>query len=194
VLCQLVPDEPENFGLLALMLLQDSRRDARINALGELVTLDDQDRSLWDRRSIEEGLRLLETALGWRRIGPYQLQAAIAAVHAEAGAAWETDWPQIVALYNELKRINPSPILALNHAAAVAMSEGPDQGLQLIEAAGASGKLDHYYFFHAARADLLRRLERTEEAKETYTRALALTSNQVEQDYVRRRLAELSAR
>ena len=190
LLCRLMPDEPENLGLLALMLLQDSRRDARINARGELVTLEEQDRSLWDRIEIEEGLRLVETALRLRRVGAYQLQAAIAAVHAEAKAAGETDWRQIVALYAELKRINPSPIVALNHAAAVAMSEGCEQGLRLIEAAGASGKLDHYYFFHAARADLLRRLGRTQEAQAAYSRALQLTANQVEQKYIRRRLAE----
>jgi RNA polymerase sigma-70 factor (ECF subfamily) len=194
VLRQLIPDEPENLGLLALMLLQDSRRDARISARGELVVLEEQDRSLWDRQSIEEGVRLVETALRAGRVGAYQLQAAIAAVHAEAKVAQETDWPQIVALYSELKRISPSPIVALNHAAAVAMSEGPNQGLQLIEAAGGSGKLDQYYFFHAARADLLRRLERTEEAEAAYELALALTANQVEQDYVRRRLDELRRR
>jgi RNA polymerase sigma-70 factor (ECF subfamily) len=194
VLCQLIPDEPENLGLLALMLLQDSRRDARVNTQGELVTLEKQDRSLWDRQSIEEGLRLVQTSLRSGLVGAYQLQAAIAAVHAEAKTAAETDWRQIVALYSELIRINPSPIVALNHAAAVAMSEGLSQGLQLIEAAGASGELDRYYFFHAARADLLRRLERIEEAEAAYARAIALTANQVEQEYVRRRLDELSTR
>jgi RNA polymerase sigma-70 factor, ECF subfamily len=174
------------------MLLQDSRRDARINTQGELVTLEDQDRSLWDRSEIEEGLRLVETALRLRRVGPYQLQAAIAAVHAEAKSAGETDWRQIVALYAELTRIDPSPIVALNHAAAVAMSEGFEQGLLLIDEVGAEGKLDHYYFFHAARADLLRRLGRIEEAASAYSRALPLTANEVEQKYVRRRLAELA--
>jgi RNA polymerase sigma-70 factor, ECF subfamily len=188
LLCRLVPDEPENLGLLALMLLQDSRRDARINARSELVTLEEQDRSLWDRVNIKEGLRLVETALRFRRVGAYQLQAAIAAVHAEATTAMETDWQQIVALYAELKRINPSPIVALNHAAAVAMSEGLEEGLRMIEAAGEGGKLDQYYFFHAARADLLRRLNRTGEAHAAYSRALPLTSNQVEQKYVRCRL------
>jgi RNA polymerase sigma-70 factor (ECF subfamily) len=194
LLCRLMPDEPENLGLLALMLLQDSRRDARINTRGELVTLEEQDRSLWDSIEIDEGLRLVEIALRLRRVGVYQLQAAIAAVHAEAKQAAETDWHQIVALYAELKRISPSPIVALNHAAAVAMSSGCEQGLQLVEAAGASGKLDHYYFFHAARADLLRRLDRTQEAQAAYTRALALTANQVEQEYVRRRLKEATQR
>jgi RNA polymerase sigma-70 factor (ECF subfamily) len=192
VLCTLMPDEPENPGLLALMLLQDSRRDARINQHGALVTLEEQDRSLWDRQKIEEGLRLIETALRMRRVGVYQIQAAIAAVHAEAKAAAETDWPQIVALYKELMRVNASPIVALNHAAAVAMSEGPGKGLTLVDEAGASGKLDQYYLFHGARADLLRRLKRLPEARTAYGRALALTTNQVEQEYVRRRLSEVT--
>jgi RNA polymerase sigma-70 factor (ECF subfamily) len=192
VLCKLMPDEPENSGLLALMLLHDSRRDARVNDRGELVTLEEQDRSRWDREEIEEGLRLVEQALRLRRVGPLQLQAAIAAVHAEAQTPGETDWPQIVALYEELMRINPSPIVALNQAAAVAMSEGFEQGLMLIEKAGASGKLDDYYLFHAARADLLRRLNRLPEAATAYSRAAALTTNQVEQQYVRRRLREVT--
>jgi RNA polymerase sigma-70 factor (ECF subfamily) len=187
-----MPDEPENSGLLALMLLHDSRRDARVNDRGELVTLEEQDRSRWDREEIEEGLRLVEQALRLRRVGPLQLQAAIAAVHAEAQTPGETDWPQIVALYEELMRINPSPIVALNQAAAVAMSEGFEQGLMLIEKAGASGKLDDYYLFHAARADLLRRLNRLPEAATAYSRAAALTTNQVEQQYVRRRLREVT--
>ncbi|HUE80603.1 MAG TPA: RNA polymerase sigma factor [Pyrinomonadaceae bacterium] len=191
MLCELMPDNPENIGLLSLMLLQDSRRGARINERGELVTLEEQDRSLWDQTEIAEGVRLVETALGLHRVGAYQLQAAIAAVHAEAKSAAETDWRQIVALYTELKRINHSPIVALNHAAAVAMSEGYEKGLALIEAAGASGKLDNYYLFHSSRADLLRRLGRYEEARAAYSRALELTANQVEQDYVRRRLDEL---
>ena len=195
LLCRLMPSEshrPENLGLLALMLLQDSRNDARIDARRELVTLEEQDRSLWDRQEIEEGLRLVETALLLHRLGAYQLQAAIAAVHAEAKTAEETDWQQIVALYAELKRINPSPVVALNHAAAVAMSKGCEEGLRLIEAAGASGKLDQYYLFHAARADLLRRLNRLDEAAMAYSRALPLTANQVEQKYVRRRLLEVT--
>jgi RNA polymerase sigma-70 factor (ECF subfamily) len=192
LICELMPDEPENFGLLALMLLQDSRRDARLNAFDELVTLEEQDRSLWDAKQIEEGLLLVETALRVGRVGPYQLQAAIAAVHAEARAAEDTDWAQIVALYSELRRLSPSPVVALNHAAAVAMSEGYSEGLRLAEAAGAAGKLDEYYFFHAARADLLRRLDRNDEAQRAYARALQLTTNQVEQRYIRRRLSELT--
>ena len=191
VLCELAPNEPENLGLLALMLLQDSRRDARINERGELVTLEEQDRALWDRKEIEEGLSLVERALRLHRIGAYQLQAAIAAVHAEARTAGETDWPQIVALYEELMRISSSPIIALNHAAAVAMSEGFAKGLALVDEAGATGKLDQYYLFHAARADLLRRLNRLPEAAAAYSRALELTTNRVEQEYVRRRLREV---
>jgi RNA polymerase sigma-70 factor (ECF subfamily) len=190
VLCELVPNEPENTGLIALMLLQDSRRDARINARGELVTLEEQDRSRWDRNEIEEGLQVLERTLRLQRVGIYQLQAAIAAVHSEAETAAETDWPQIVALYKELMQVNSSPIVALNHAAAVAMSDGLELGLKLVDEAGASGKLDHYFLFHAARADLLRRLNRLEEARTAYTRALSLTTNRVEQHYIRRRLSE----
>jgi RNA polymerase sigma-70 factor (ECF subfamily) len=197
ILCRLLPTKshgPENLGLLALMLLQDSRRDARINARGELVTLEEQDRSLWDQTEIDEGLQLVETALRLQRLGAYQLQAAIAAVHAEAKTPEETDWRQIVALYDELRRMNPSPVVALNHAAAVAMSEGFAQGLGLIDNAGASGQLDQYYLFHAARADLLRRLGRTQEAHGAYSRALALTPNQVEQAYYRRRIEENGVR
>jgi RNA polymerase sigma-70 factor (ECF subfamily) len=191
VLCEL-SNEPENLGLLALMLLQDSRRNARMNERAELVTLAEQDRSLWDRKEIDEGLRLVETALLMHRVGNYQLQAAIAAVHAEAKAARETDWPQIVALYKELMRINSSPVVALNHAAAVAMSEGFEKGLVLVEEAGADRKLEQYYLFHAARADLLRRLSRLQEAQAAYLSALALTTNQVEQQFIRRRLSEVT--
>ncbi|HEX6730494.1 MAG TPA: RNA polymerase sigma factor [Pyrinomonadaceae bacterium] len=192
LLCQLLPDEPENSGLLSLMLLQDSRRDARINAEGEFVTLEDQDRSLWDQKQIREGLQLIQKALGQQRIGSYQIQAAIAAVHAEAGTANETDWVQIVALYSELKRFNSSAVVALNHAVAVAMSEGPDRGLELIDVVASSGKLNDYYLFHSSRADLLRRTGRVTEAVEAYNHALALTENRVEQNYVRRRLGEIS--
>lgn len=192
LLCELAPDDPENRGLLALMLLQDSRREARTNTQGELVTLEEQNRSLWHHKQINEGLRLIESALRVHRVGSYQLQAAIAAVHAETQTPAETDWRQIAALYLELRRINPSAIVALNHAAAVAMSDGPERGLTLIEEAGATGALEHYYLFHASRADLLRRLERTDEAKLAYARALELTSNQVEQNYVKRRLEEIN--
>ena len=190
VLCELLPDEPENSALLALMLLQNSRRKARVNHCGELVTLEEQDRSLWNRDEINDGLRLLESALASRRIGRYQLQAAIAAVHCEARSASETDWRQIVALYEELMRISSSPVIALNHAAAVAMHRGPEQGLNLMESSRVRDRLDNYYLYHAARADLLRRLHRTNEARDAYERALSLTTNQIEQNYFRRRLQE----
>ena len=173
------------------MLLHDSRRDARTNAAGELVTLEDQDRSLWVADQIEEGVRALERALGLHQAGPYQLQAAIAAVHAEARTAADTDWTQIAALYRELAKINPSAVIALNHAAAVAMSEGPDKGLALIDALGASGELEKYHLYHAARADLLRRMNRREEALGAYRKAIALVTNKVEADYLRRRAAGL---
>jgi RNA polymerase sigma-70 factor (ECF subfamily) len=191
VLCELLPDEPENLGLLALMLLQDSRREARVNDEGELVTLEEQDRSRWDAREIEEGVQLVQRALRMRRIGSYQLQAAIAAVHAEAQTADQTDWRQIVALYEELMRITSSPIVALNHAAAVAMGESLERGLSLIEAAGDA--LQNYYLFHASRADLLRRLNRFDEATAAYETALSLTTNRVEQNYIRGRLRSISA-
>jgi RNA polymerase sigma-70 factor (ECF subfamily) len=192
VLCELMPNEPENFGLLALMLLQDSRRRARVNDRGELVLLEEQDRSLWDRKEIDEGVRLVERALAMRRPGSYQVQAAIAAVHCEAETAADTDWRQIVALYERLLRISSSPVVALNYAAAVAMSDGPETGLELIESAGAGGRLEQYYLFHAARADLLRRLNRFDEAHTAYERALSLSTNRVEQNYIRQRLAETS--
>jgi RNA polymerase sigma-70 factor (ECF subfamily) len=191
VLCELLPNDPENMGLLALMLLQDSRRWARVNNEGELVTLEAQDRSRWDEAEIAEGMQLVQEALSLRRVGNYQLQAAIAAVHAEAKHADQTDWRQIVALYEELLRLTSSPVVALNHAAAVAMSEGPEQGLRLLEAAGAGGALQNYYLFHASRADLLRRLDRSDEAASAYATALSLTTNHVEQNYIRRRLEEL---
>jgi RNA polymerase sigma-70 factor (ECF subfamily) len=190
MLCELSPDEPENVALLALMLLQDSRREARIDKEGDFVTLEEQDRSRWDSNEIDEGLQLLEKALRLERVGNYQLQAAIAAVHAEATSADQTDWRQIVLLYEELMRINTSAVVALNHAAAVAMSEGIERGLNLVDEVGSQGSLDQYYLFHAARADLLRRLNRTQEAAIAYTRALALTTNQVERQYIRKRLSE----
>ena len=192
LLCELLPDEPENAGLLALMLLQDSRREARVNDRGELVTLEEQDRSLWDRKEIEEGIRLVETALPRGRVGNYQIQAAIAAVHAEAKNADETDWRQIVALYEELMRVTSSPVVALNHAAAVAMGEGFERGLSLIESANTNGALENYYLFHASRADLLRRLDQSNDAIAAYEHALDLTTNSVEQNYIRRRLRKLT--
>lgn len=191
VLGELQPDEPENIGLRALMLLQDSRRNARVNADGEFVVLEEQDRSKWDVQEIDEGLQLVEKALNLGRVGNYQIQAAIAAVHSEAKTAEETDWPQIVALYQLLMKINSSPVVALNYAAAVAMSEGADKGLTLIDEVNADSKLENYYLFHAARADLLRRLDRFDEATTSYMRALSLTTNEIEQEYLRKRLTDV---
>jgi len=191
-LSELLPGKPENLGLLALMLLHDSRRDARVNASGELVPLEEQDRSAWHRAQMEEGLEVLEKALQMGAAGPYQLQAAIAAVHAQAKTPEETDWKQIAALYGVLARQNGSPVVALNHAVAVAMSEGFEKGLSEMHRLGESGELDSYYLYHAARADLLRRLRRNQEAVAAYERALALTANAVERRYLRRRMAELA--
>jgi len=188
MLCEVDVPEPENFGLLALMLLHDSRRHARVDDAGMLVTLEDQDRSLWDRERIGEGLTIVEAALRRGQIGPYQLQAAIAAVHAEAATAADTDWRQIAALYSELAWINPSPVVLLNRAVAIGMSEGPERGLALIDALSGLGD---YHLFHAARADLLRRLGCTSAAAEAYRNALSLTANAVERAYLERRLAEL---
>jgi RNA polymerase sigma-70 factor, ECF subfamily len=188
---ELLPREPEILGLLALMLLHDSRRDGRVNGAGELVPLEEQDRSLWHSNQIEEGLHLVETALRMGSAGPYQLQAAIAALHAQAKTAAQTDWKQIAELYGLLARQNRSPVVALNHAVAVAMAEGCARGLEQIQQLGASGGLDSYYLYHAARADLLRRLNRKEEARAAYDRALSLTANAVERRYLRRRIAEI---
>ncbi|HEY6307644.1 MAG TPA: RNA polymerase sigma factor [Candidatus Angelobacter sp.] len=190
-LCELLPQEPENLGLLALMLLQDSRRDARIDGQGRLVTLEEQDRRLWDQKQIQEGLALVHRALPMRAIGPYQLQAAIAALHAEAQSPAETDWRQIAALYQELLRVSPSPVVALNHAVAVAMSGSLEQGLKQMEHLGESGDLEHYHLFHAARADILRRLGRRQEAAGAYRQALRLATNKVEQEYLTQRLSEV---
>jgi RNA polymerase sigma-70 factor, ECF subfamily len=190
-LSELMPSEPENFGLLALMLLHDSRRDARVNAAGELVPLEEQDRSIWHAAQIEEGLFLVERALRMGKAGPYQLQAAIAALHGQAKTAAETDWKQIAALYAALARRSPSPVVALNHAVAIAMSEGLEQGLDVVRQLGASGELDSYYLYHAALADLLRRAGCKEEALAAYERALSLTANAVERRYLRRRASEL---
>ncbi len=187
-LCELLPNEPENLGLLALMLLHDSRRDARIDQQGQLVTLEDQDRALWDQERIQEGLALVNRALPMRRIGSYQLQAAIVALHAEAHSPDQTDWAQIAALYQELLRISPSPVVALNHAVAVAMSRDLEEGLEQIDRVGAAGGLEQYHLFHAARADILRRLGRREAAVGAYQEALRLATNNVEQSYLRRRL------
>jgi RNA polymerase sigma-70 factor (ECF subfamily) len=190
-LVELMPHNPENMALLALMLLHDSRRDARSTRDGQLIPLEEQDRSLWHQDQIAEGIPLVERALGRRNPGPYQLQAAIAAIHAEARTAQETDWKQIAALYAILNTAQASPIVALNHAVAVAMSEGLERGLAMIEELGACGELNSYHLYHAARADLLRRMGRNPEAIESYRRALALTSNSVELRYLGRRLSSL---
>jgi RNA polymerase sigma-70 factor (ECF subfamily) len=174
------------------MLLQDSRRAARVNEGAELVVLEEQDRSRWDQDKIKEGIRHVERVLPLGRVGNYQIQAAIAAVHAEAKTAGETDWPQIVALYKELMRINPSPIVTLNHAVAVAMTGRVIEGLALMEEANATRRLEPYYLYHASRADLFRRLHRNDDAAAAYRRALALATNQIEQQYLRRRLGEVS--
>jgi RNA polymerase sigma-70 factor, ECF subfamily len=191
MLCEIDAEEPESLGLLALMLLHDSRRHARVDGEGALVTLEDQDRSLWDRGQIREGLALIDEALRIGRIGPYQLQAAIVAVHAEARTAAETDWAQIAALYDELAQINLTPVVLLNGAVAVGMSEGPGRGLSLIDRLGASGALDRYHLFHAARADMLRRLGSHNAAADAYRQALALTANGIERTFLERRLAAL---
>jgi len=188
LLAVLMPDEAEVLGLLALMLLQDSRREARTGAHGELVLLEEQDRSLWDRERIGEGLRILDRALSLRRPGPYQLQAAIAALHARAPSADETDWRQIAALYTELERWTGSPVVALNHAVAAAMAHGPEVGLRMTDRIPG---LEGYHLFHATRADLLRRLERHTEAAVAYRRALELVTNPIERAYLERRLAEV---
>jgi RNA polymerase sigma-70 factor (ECF subfamily) len=188
LLTELLPD-PETLGLLALMLLHESRRAARSKD-GELVLLADQDRSLWDRALIAEGVSLVERALSSRRFGPYTLQAAIAAVHAEAKTADETDWAQIVALYDVLLRADPSPIIELNRAAAIAMRDGPAAGLAIIDAILARGELDGYHLAHSARADLCRRLGRLADARGSYQRALALVRQDAERRFLERRLRE----
>ncbi|HEY0153823.1 MAG TPA: RNA polymerase sigma factor [Longimicrobium sp.] len=190
LLVELLP-EPEAMGLLALMLLHESRRPARASAAGELVLLADQDRSLWDRGLIKEGVALVERALSSRRFGPYTLQAAIAAVHAEAPRAEATDWPQIVGLYDVLARADPSPVVKLNRAVAVAMRDGPAAGLALVDELLAGGELAAYHLAHSARADLCRRLGRTAEARAGYERALALALQEPERRFLARRLAEL---
>ena len=175
LLVELIP-EPEAEGLLAMMLLHDSRRAARVSSNGDLLVLEEQDRSLWDGDQIREGIKLTEVALRSGRFGPYTLQAAIGAVHAEAARAEETDWRQIAGLYDVLLRAQPSPVVELNRAVAIAMSEGPERGLELIDALLARGELENYQLAHSARADLLRRLGRRDEALAAYAAALALTS------------------
>ncbi len=191
LLVELLP-EPEAQGLLALMLLHDARRAARTSPDGELVLLDDQDRSLWNRAQIAEGGALVERAIATRRFGPYTLQAAIAAVHAEAPSAGATDWEEICALYDLLLRLLPTPVVELNRAAALAMRDGPAAGLALVDALLARGELRGYHLAHAARADLCRRLGRRTEAREAYEQALALARQEPERRFLERRLRELA--
>ena len=190
LLTELQP-EPEVVGLLALMLLQESRRAARTSPTGELILLENQDRSLWNRDQIAEGVALIEKALSSRRFGAYTLQAAIAAVHAEAKSAAATDWRQIVALYNQLVRIQPSPVVHLNRAVAIAMRDGPEAGLTHIDALLEHGELVNYYLAHSARADLYRRLGRTDEARAAYEKALALTQQEPERKFLQERIRQL---
>jgi RNA polymerase sigma-70 factor (ECF subfamily) len=190
LLVQLLP-EPEAMGLLALMLLHESRRAARMSADGDVILLDEQDRTLWDRAQIAEGVELVERALRSRRAEPYALQAAIAALHAEARTPADTDWAEVVGLYDVLMRVEPTPVVALNRAVAVAMRDGPAAGLALIDEIVAHGALKDYRLLHAARADLCRRLGRTGDARAAYERALALTRQEPERRFLERRLREL---
>ena len=192
LLLDLLPEQ-EVMGLLALMLLHESRRAARTSETRELVLLEHQNRSLWNQNYIREGIGLIERALASRRFGPYTLQAAIAAVHAEAPSTLETDWPQIVALYDLLSQADPSPIIALNRAVAVAMRDGPVKGLALVETLLEGGELANYHLAHAARADLCRRLGKPSEARASYERALALTKQEPERRFLEKRLAELQS-
>jgi RNA polymerase sigma-70 factor (ECF subfamily) len=197
VLCMLLTQEalhdalPEALGLLALMLLHDARRDARVGSDGELILLEAQDRSLWDQRKKQEGLALLEKALHMGHVGPYQLQAAISALHVQAKRAEETDWPQIAALYGMLMRIAPSPVIELNRVVAIAMADGPLAGLKLLDRPEMRQSLSQYHLFHAARADLLRRAGQLAAASCAYKQALTLCQNEREHDFLTRRLAEL---
>lgn len=193
LILELLPEpEPEAVGLVALMLLQESRRAARSSPTGELVLLEHQDRSLWNRQHITEGIRLVQQAIATNRFGAYTLQAAIAAVHAEAPAAAATDWAQIAGLYGVLARLQPSPIIELNRAVAVAMHEGPQAGLQLIDAIFDRGELADYHLAHSARAELCRRLGRNAEARASYERALAFSRQEPERRFLQSRLAELA--
>jgi RNA polymerase sigma-70 factor, ECF subfamily len=191
VLAALMPDEPEALGLLALMLLHHSRREARAGPGGEFVLLEGQDRSKWDRRIIDEGRALLGRAMRMSVPGPYQVQAAIAAVHASALRPEGTNWRQIVELYQALMEMAPSPVVALNRAAAVAMAEGPAAGLLLVDEIAESGELEDYLWLHSARADLLRRLKRMDEARDAYRRALDLATNPIDQRFLQGRMSEI---
>jgi RNA polymerase sigma-70 factor (ECF subfamily) len=194
LVASLLPDEPEALGLLALMLLHDARREARVGSAGELILLEDQDRGRWDATRIEEGQALIGEALGMGRPGPYQVQAAIASLHDAAASPAETDWTEIASLYATLMRMSPSPVVELNLAVAVAMRDGPATGLAMLDGIAGSGTLDGYSYFHAARADLLRRLERWSEASEAYRQALELTTNGPERDFLAKRRDEVRGR
>ena len=191
VVAGLMPDEAEVLGLLALMLLHDARRETRTGPAGELVLLEDQDRGRWDRARIGEGQALLDRAIRMRRVGPYQLQAAIASIHDEAASNDATDWAQIAALYRILGEMQPSPVVELNRAVAIAMADGPAAGLALVERLAANGQLDDYPYLHSTRADLLRRLDRRADAAVAYRRALELTANTAERAFLERRIEEL---
>jgi RNA polymerase sigma-70 factor, ECF subfamily len=193
VLIQLMPGNPEVLGLTALLLLQDARRAARVDDAGELVTLEDQDRSRWDRRGIDDGIALLDAAMRHSQPGPYQVQAAIAACHATAPTAADTDWAQIALLYGRLHELTASPVVELNRAVAVAMVEGPAAGLELVDALESARSLRDYHLLPATRADLLRRLGRQHEAAAAYQQALALVPTDAERRFLRRRLAEVTA-
>jgi RNA polymerase sigma-70 factor (ECF subfamily) len=190
VLVELMPGEPEAIGLLALMLLQHSRRATRVSPEGGVVLLEEQDRSRWDQDMIDEGLAVLDRALAAGRPGPYQVQGAIAALHARAPRPEDTDWPQIAGLYQALVRMTPTAVIALNHAVAVAMADGPERGLPLVDAL--ADRLDRYHLFHSARAELLRRLDRRHEAVEAYRQALDLATNPIERTHLERRMAGLT--
>jgi RNA polymerase sigma-70 factor (ECF subfamily) len=192
VLTELMPDEPEAMGLLALMLLHDARREARVGPEGQLVLLEDQDRSRWDAAKVREGEELVDRALRHGRPGPYQLQAAIAAVHDSAVVAAATDWPEILSLYDALVAAAPTPVVELNRAVAVAMVQGPAAGLAIMDRLAGEGQLESYAYLHSARADLLRRLGRRDEARSAYERAAVLTSNAAERAFLARRLAEVA--
>jgi RNA polymerase sigma-70 factor, ECF subfamily len=192
VLVRLMPSEPETAGLLALMVMHDARRAARLDSAGDLVTLEDQDRSRWDSAEIAEGVSVLEAALRQGRPGPYQVQAAIAACHVTAARAADTDWAQIARLYEQLARFLPTPVVALNHAVAVGMAEGPQPGLDLVTALEAEGRLAGYYLLPATKADMYRRLGRAGDAAACYREALALVSTDAERHFLSRRLAETS--
>jgi RNA polymerase sigma-70 factor (ECF subfamily) len=192
LLVELMPDEPEALGLLALMLLHHARQDARLTASGEFVLLEEQDRSRWDAGAITDGMALFRRALAVGRLGPYQVQAGIAACHAEAPRAEDTDWVQIAALYEQLARLAPSAVVELNRAVAVAMADGPSLALTIVDRIAASGELETYPWLHSTRADLLRRLGRREEAALAYARARELITNPVDRAFIDRRLMELS--